>query len=204
MTEADARAWIAERFGEAACEQLERYAALLLEEGERQNLIARSTMDSVWTRHFLDSAQLVPLGNAAGEGEWVDIGAGAGLPGVVASILQGRHVVMIEPRRRRVEFLDRVIQILSLDAEILCTSAARCQRPPAAIVSARAVASLDTLLRDGAGFSDLSTTWLLPKGRSAQSELADARHAWHGVFHVEPSLTAADSSIVVARQVRRR
>jgi 16S rRNA (guanine527-N7)-methyltransferase len=111
---------------------------------------------------------------------------------------------MIEPRRRRADFLERVVAALSLDAEILCTSAARCKRPPAAVVSARAVAALDTLFWDGAGFADLSTIWLLPKGRSAQSELAHARAAWHGVFHVEPSLTAADSSIVVARQVRRR
>lgn len=204
MTEGDAKAWIAERFGDAACDTLEHYAAMLLAESEQQNLIARSTADQMWTRHLLDSAQLVPLAEGAGPGEWIDVGTGAGLPGIVAAILQPRHVVMIEPRRRRADFLERVVQTLSLDAVVLCMSAARCKRAPAAIVSARAVASLETLLWDGAGFADLSTTWLLPKGRSAQSELAEARHAWHGVFHVEPSLTAADSSIVVARQVRRR
>ncbi len=204
MTEVEARNWIKERFGEAATERLEAYGALLIEESERQNLIARSTMDQLWTRHLLDSAQLVPLGEDAGDGEWIDIGTGAGLPGIVAAILQRRHVVMIEPRRRRADFLDRIVQTLDLDAKVLCTSAARCQRAPAAIISARAVASLDMLLMDATGFADLSTLWLLPKGRSAQSELADARHAWHGVFHVEPSLTATDSSIVVARNVRRR
>lgn len=204
MSEDEARHWIAERYGDTAIAGLERYAAMLLEESERQNLIARSTADQLWTRHLLDSAQLVPIAADAPPGDWIDIGTGAGLPGIVAAILQPRHVVMIEPRRRRAEFLDRVVDALSLDAEVLCTSAARCQRPAAAVVSARAVASLDMLLMDGQGFADLSTIWLLPKGRSAQSELADARAAWHGVFHVEPSLTAADSSIVVARQVRRR
>lgn len=204
MTEAEARDWILARFGKDATQRVEAYAAMLIEESERQNLIARSTADEVWNRHLLDSAQLVPMGRDAGCGDWIDIGTGAGLPGIIAAILQQRHVVMIEPRRRRADFLDRVVHTLGLNAEVLCTSAARCQRTPAAIISARAVASLDMLMMDAAGFSDLSTLWLLPKGRSAQSELADARHAWHGVFHVEPSLTAAHSSIVVARDVRRR
>ncbi|PCD04499.1 16S rRNA (guanine(527)-N(7))-methyltransferase RsmG [Sphingomonas spermidinifaciens] len=204
MTEGEAREWIADRFGNAAVMRLEDYAERLLAESERQNLIARSTANELWTRHLLDSAQLVPLAKGAGDGEWIDIGSGAGLPGIVAAILQSRHVVMIEPRRRRADFLESVIAAMNLDAEVLCTSAVRCRRTPAAIVSARAVASLDMLLMDSAGFTDLSTIWLLPKGRSAESELADARAAWHGVFHVEPSLTAADSKIVVARQVRRR
>lgn len=204
MTESDARQWIFDRFGNDCCLRLEAYAAMLVEESARQNLIARSTIDQLWTRHLLDSAQLVPLAREAGDGEWIDVGTGAGLPGIVAAILQSRRVVMIEPRRRRAEFLDHIVAKLRLDAEVICTSAARCVRNPAAIVSARAVASLDALLTDASGFADLSTLWLLPKGRSAQSELADARHAWHGVFHVERSLTAADSSIVVAREVRRR
>lgn len=204
MTEAEAKQWIVDRFGSVATARLETYGNMLLAAAEQQNLIARSTAEHVWTRHLLDSAQLVPLAEAGGPGDWVDIGTGAGLPGIVAAILQHRRVVMIEPRRKRVEFLSQVVAKLALDAEILCTSAARCRRSPAAIVTARAVASLDSLFMDGAGFSDPSTLWLLPKGRSAQSELADARGTWHGVFHVEPSMTASDSSIVVAREVRRR
>ncbi|WP_315762076.1 16S rRNA (guanine(527)-N(7))-methyltransferase RsmG [Sphingomonas sp. Y38-1Y] len=204
MTGEDARRWIEVRFGGRAIEQLEAYSALLLGESERQNLIARSTIDQVWVRHLLDSAQLVPLAPVESAGEWIDIGSGAGLPGIVAAIVQPRHVVMIEPRRRRADFLERVVDELKLDAEVLCMSAARCQRLPASVVSARAVASLELLFLDGSGFADLSTTWLLPKGRSAESELVAAKQTWHGVFHVEPSLTADDSQIVVARNVRRR
>ncbi|MEZ0496295.1 16S rRNA (guanine(527)-N(7))-methyltransferase RsmG [Sphingomonas sp. IW22] len=205
MNEEQAREWIATRWGGGAVDRLSAFVALLVAESERQNLIARSTLTEVWQRHVLDSAQLVPLAEQAGEGAWHDVGTGAGLPGLVVAILQSRPVVLIEPRRKRVEFLSAVVDQLGLNATTYLGKAESLRTlEPAAVISARAVASLDDLFASSAHLSAPQTLWLLPKGKSGESELVDARRTWQGVFHVEQSLTASESGIIVAKKVQRR
>lgn len=206
MIEAEARAWVRERFGVSRETQLDCYAELLRAEAQQQNLVAASTLDQFWVRHLVDSAQLLPL---AGEnaGVWIDVGSGAGLPGMVAAILGERSVVLVEPRAKRAEFLRATVDALGLASRTTVVgSRIEAYRPdrPAAVISARAVAELAALLAAARHCTDSSTIWLLPKGRNAHSEVAAARRAWQGVFHVEPSVTAPDSGIVVAREVRPR
>lgn len=206
MTEEEARAWIRECFGVSRETLLDRYGALLRAEAPNQNLIAASTFDTLWARHFVDSAQLVPLARDAPRGTWLDVGSGAGLPGMVAGVLLDRPVMLVEPRARRVEFLQRVISELGLTRVMVQQSKVETYHPTnrVAIVSARAVAELSQLLASTAHCTDSSTIWLLPKGRNAQSEVEAAQAKWQGVFHVEPSITQPDSGIVVARGVRPR
>jgi 16S rRNA (guanine527-N7)-methyltransferase len=134
------------------------------------------------------------------------VGSGAGLPGIVAGILLDRPVMLVEPRARRVEFLQRVISELGLTRVTVQQSKVETYYPTnrVAIVSARAVAELSQLLTSTAHCTDSSTIWLLPKGRNAQSEVEAVQAKWQGVFHVEPSITQPDSGIVVARGVRPR
>lgn len=205
MTEEEARAWIRTRFGAPRETLLERFGALLRAEATRQNLISAASFEALWVRHFVDSAQLVPLAETAGEGMWLDIGTGAGMPGFVVALLIDRPVVMAEPRGRRVEFLRHAAAELGLATQIEhCKVEAYRPAARAAIVSARAVAALPDLFKSTAHCTDSSTIWLLPKGRSAQSEVEAARAKWQGVFHVEPSITSSESGIVVARKVRPR
>lgn len=205
MTENDARRWIRDRFGVSRETLLGRYAEMLLAEAENQNLIAKSTLTEVWSRHFLDSAQLIPLAEDAPRGIWLDVGSGAGLPGIVVAILTERPVVLAEPRARRVAFLSGVVAQLGLDASVHAGKIESYHPDtPVALVSARAVAELSQLIASTIHSTDSSTVWVLPKGRNAQSEVAAARRTWQGVFHVEPSLTQDDSGIVVARGVLRR
>jgi 16S rRNA (guanine527-N7)-methyltransferase len=207
MTEADARAWLCERFGVPRETQLARFAEILTAESQRQNLIARSTLDSLWARHIVDSAQLVPLSEGAPDGAWIDIGSGAGLPGIVAAILTDRRVILVEPRTKRVAFLRDTIMALGLDARV-AVEAGKIEsyrpRHAAAIISARAVAALPELLSAASHCADFSTVWVLPKGQAAQSEVDAARANWQGSFHVEPSITHPDSGIVVATQIGAR
>ncbi len=206
MTEEEARQWVRERFGVSRETLLARYGTLLLEEARRQNLISASTFDHMWERHLVDSAQLVPLVDGpAGRGPWIDIGAGAGLPGIVAAILTDRAFLLIEPRARRVTFLRETAQALGI-ADRVTVVGSRIERympaEPAAIISARAVAALPALLENAVHCADRDTIWVLPKGRGAYSEVEAARTSWQGVFHVEPSVTQHESMIVVARGVR--
>lgn len=181
-------------------EKLERYVALLTDEAARQNLVSRGTLDAVWDRHILDSAQLVrfePVPCAS----WVDIGAGAGLPGIVIACLVEGPVTLIEPRRLRADFLSSVISALELRATVVQSKAERAAGK-FDVITGRAVAGLGDFLRLSAHLSTRKTVWALPKGRNAHSELAEAKRAWQGVFHVEQSVTDADSWIVVGTGVR--
>ena len=181
-------------------EKLERYVALLREENARQNLVSASTLEHVWERHILDSAQLLRFEPRPGA-SWVDVGSGAGLPGIVLACLVEGPVTLIEPRRLRADFLHKTAETLSLRATVHCAKAERVEGR-FDVITARAVAPLGQLLEISAHLSTRKTVWALPKGRGAVAELAEARRAWQGDFRVEPSVTDDDSYIVVGTEVR--
>jgi 16S rRNA (guanine527-N7)-methyltransferase len=181
-------------------EKLSAYQAMLREENARQNLVSAATLDQFWDRHILDSAQLVrfqPVASAS----WIDLGSGAGLPGIVLACLVDGPCTLVEPRRLRADFLHRVVESLRLGATVACAKAEKVGGSYDTI-TARAVAPLSRLLEISHHLSTGKTQWVLPKGRGALTELADARRTWQGVFHVERSVTDPDSFIVVGTGVR--
>ena len=184
--------------------RLERYVALLTEESQRQNLIGRSTIDEIWQRHIADSAQLARFAPRP-DSSWLDIGSGAGLPGMVIAILTEGPVTLAEPRKLRADFLDRVTRDLGLDQRVTIR-AAKAERITGKfdVITARAVGSLGNLLAISQHLSTDKTIWVLPKGKSAQSELDDARQAWQGEFRLEPSATSGEAAILVAAGIRRK
>ena len=186
------------------CALLDRYVALLLEGNERQNLIAKSTEAEIWERHIVDSAQLARFAPRA-DSSWVDIGSGAGLPGLVIAILTEGPVTLVEPRKLRADFLQHAADSLGLQARVK-VAAARVERLTGKyeVITARAVAPAEVLLGISQHLSTDKTLWLLPKGKSAQSELDAARRAWQGDFQLEPSETSSEASILVASRVRRK
>jgi len=197
--ESSARDWLERTFTPTAVQwaRLERFAAMLVTENDRQNLIAASTIPALWVRHIADSAQLLAL-DMDGEGLWVDLGSGPGLPGLVVAILSERPMLLVESRRRRCDFLRAVVAELGLGhVEVADVPLERVATRPAATISARAFAPLDKLMDLSARFSTESTRWLLPKGRNAVKELALLPQPWQNLFHVEQSRTDADSQILV-------
>ena len=181
-------------------EKLEAFVGLLRAESRRQNLVSTSTLDQIWERHILDSAQLIRFEPGRGA-SWLDVGSGAGLPGIVIACLVDGPVALVEPRRLRAEFLHKVVESLELRATVTCTKIERVDGTYD-VITARAVAPLPKLLEISQHLSTRKTVWALPKGRTALTELAEARRAWQGVFHVEQSVTDVDSKIVVATDVK--
>ena len=183
-------------------EKLSAYAALLQQENRRQNLISARSEPDLWTRHIADSAQLIRF--AVRNGSWLDIGSGAGLPGIVIALLTGASVTLAEPRRLRADFLEAVTTQLDLP------NAAVVQRSASAVeghfdyITARAVASAARIFAMSAHLTHGGTVFILPKGRSAQSELDEATRSWQGDFRLEPSLTSDDAAILVASSVKPR
>lgn len=183
---------------------LGRYVDLLLAENERQNLIGRSTEEEIWPRHIADSAQLVRFAPRP-DSSWLDIGSGAGLPGLVIAILSEGPVALVEPRKLRADFLARTVAALGLKRRVT-VHAAKAERVAGVfdVITARAVAPLDVLLGISRHLSTDKTRLLFPKGKSAQKELEEARRAWQGDFRLEPSVTSPDAAILVASNVRRK
>ena len=179
-----------------------RYEALLREDNSRQNLVSASTLEALWQRHIIDSAQLVRFAPRA-DSSWVDIGSGAGLPGLVIAALTDGCVTLVEPRRLRAEFLARAAHDLGLQnrVAVVQTKAERVESR-FDVITARAVASLNRMLGLSLHLSTRKSVWVLPKGRNAVLELAEAQKQWHGVFHVERSVTDAESAIIVGTGVR--
>lgn len=205
MEEAEARAWLEAEL-DVSRETIARLAGfvdLLTGENERQNLVAPASLSTVWSRHIVDSAQLLPLAEGR-SGPWLDLGTGAGFPGLVVAALHHVPVTLVESRRLRADFLRRAAACLGAEVEVFGSSLQRMAPRPFEVISARAFAPLPRLLELAQPFSTEKTLWLLPKGRGAQSELEAVGGAWQGDFRLEPSLTDADARIIVATGVRRR
>jgi 16S rRNA (guanine527-N7)-methyltransferase len=203
MNEAEARAWL--DVSRETVDRLEAFASLLREESARQNLVAKTTLDALWSRHIVDSAQLLRFAPDS-QASWLDLGSGAGFPGLVVALLHPGPVTLVEERRLRVEFLQRAAKVLGIAGrlEILGTKAERVAPRDFAVISARAFAPLPKLLDLGTSFSTAKTRWILPKGRNARSELDALDSSWQGDFRVEPSLTDPEAGIIVADAVRRQ
>lgn len=181
---------------------LERYVDLLKAASSTQNLISASTLDGIWERHILDSAQLVRFEPRAGA-SWVDIGSGAGLPGIVIAALVAGPVTLVEPRRLRAEFLEMAVDALGL-ANRVAVRASNIERiqGPFDVITARAVAPLDRFIGKAFHLARSGTIWALPKGRNAKSELAEAQRSWQCDVRNEPSCTDPQAQILVLTKVR--
>ena len=186
-------------------ERLDAFASLLRSENERQNLVSKASLENLWERHILDSAQLVRFALPEAR-NWLDLGTGAGFPGLMVPLFHPASVVLVESRKLRADFLRAAASTLGIAAkvEILCSRLETVPDRAFEVISARAFAPLPRLLALAERFSTPGTVWILPKGRNAKSELEAARSSWQGDFRLEPSLTDAEAQIVVATRVRRK
>lgn len=206
--EAAALAWLRDELGAdvAAMARLFRLVELLIAENERQNLVARGTLTSVWQRHIVDSAQLLRVSRGTlPAGPWLDLGTGAGFPGlVIAALMPERSITLVDSRRLRTEWLSAAAGALRLDnVRVLLSRVEDLPAETYSVVSARAFAPLDKLLALSARFSTPETVWLLPKGAKAKHELQMLPDEWQHMFHVEQSVTDKDAGIITGRLLGR-
>jgi len=176
--------------------RLEAYAACLLDWQERMNLVGRSTLEDLWRRHMLDSAQLLRI-VPAGCRSLIDLGSGAGFPGLVLSILGVPGVVLVESDQKKAAFLRAAAAAAGSDATVHAVRVEDMAPQVYDIVTARAVAPLDKLVPLAARFMGEGSVAVLPKGSSVEDELkAVARH-WHLWYTRHTSMTDPRGSILV-------
>lgn len=205
MTEEEARAAVEAIVGTSVMKRLDRFVDRVSAESERQNLVAKPTLPAIWERHVLDSAQLLPMARGQ-NGLWVDVGTGAGFPGMIVALAVEQPVALVEPRRMRADFLRSIIDAEGISSRVVVhqSKVERLVDVQADVISARAVASLSDLLQSAAHIASMDTLYLLPKGQSATTEVNEAQRRFEGLFHVEQSITNPEAGIVSARHVRQR
>lgn len=199
VDEESALRFVARACDSAAMARLTTLATALREENSRQNLVSRGTLDYLWQRHIADSAQLlgfVPCETPA----WLDLGTGAGFPGLVVAAMRPHWpVTLVESRRKRSDWLQEMRTELALPlVRVEARRLELIETFPADVISARAFAPLPRTVDLARRFSTNDTIWLLPKGRSAEQELCEIPERWRSMFHVEQSLTDDQSKILVS------
>ncbi|MDE2166156.1 MAG: 16S rRNA (guanine(527)-N(7))-methyltransferase RsmG [Alphaproteobacteria bacterium] len=151
-------------------ERLQAYVALLSAWNRRINLVSANTLGDVWRRHILDSAQLMPLLPEEAR-VMVDIGSGAGLPGLILAILGVPEVHLVESDQRKAAFLREAQRVTDVPVVIHAQRAERLPPIPADVIVARAVAPVDNLLLMVDKFRKPHTICLFLKGRGVDEEL---------------------------------
>lgn len=183
---------------------LNAYAEVLLKWNRRINLIGASTVDDLWDRHILDSIDAVQCIENEPD-TWLDLGTGAGLPGVVAAILnRDTKIILLESDKRKCEFLRAVRRELGLNLEILANRIETAPPKKATVISARALAPLTDLLKFVERHGTVGTTCVFPKGRSWADEHAVASDTWEYDLDARQVRAESDGRILVIRNLRRK
>ena len=198
--------WLVRTLGvqAGALEKLELLIANLATENERQNLVANGTLPFSWSRHIVDSLQLLAHVPRQTSRTWLDLGTGAGFPGLACAVVsQTVQFTLVEQRPLRTQWLQRQVDALELaNVDVKTVNIAALPIAPFDVISARAFAPLSRLLKLSAAFSTPATQWVLPKGRSATQELNELK-GWRHTFHVEQSVTDPQSGIITGKLLGR-
>ena len=210
-------------------ERLKTYESVLRTWQRTINLVAPSTLDEVWHRHFADSAQLLPLALAArdaapapesaqnpqknpqkGEKHWLDLGSGGGFPGLVLAILIAERdpavrVTLVESDSRKAAFLGEVARKTGVAVEIRAERSEKYATQDKSqireVITARALAPLPKLLGLVLPYFSPRTVALFPKGRDVDSEIGEAQRMFGFDAELAPSMTDPDARVVIVRNL---
>jgi 16S rRNA (guanine527-N7)-methyltransferase len=176
-------------------EALERFASLLLHWNRTVNLIAAGDESSLWQRHIADSLQLAPLMRPP-PAKAIDLGSGAGFPGLILALATGVPFDLIEADTRKAVFLREAARITGAPVRVLASRIEATDLPPAPLITTRALAPLPKLLALAAPLLAPGGTCLFLKGSGAQAELTAAAAQWHMQVQCFPSQTAPNACIL--------
>jgi len=183
-------------------ERLIRYVDLLTAWNARINLVGRNTLGDGWRRHILDSAQIYPH-LPQGTRMLIDLGSGAGLPGLILSILGVPQVHLIESDARKAVFLREAVRVTGSTASIHAMRIDRMKPVVADVVTARALAPISDLLEISERFRGPGTICLFPKGETVQEELTDTIKQWKMTVRQSPSLSHPSGCILRLENITR-
>ena len=182
--------------------RLETHLALLRRWQRRINLVGPTTLDDPWRRHVLDSAQLLPL---LPPGPFLDVGSGAGFPGLVLAAMGAGPAHLVESDARKAAFLAEAARAAGIAVRLHRCRIEDLAPFPVATVTARALAPLSRLLDWAAPFFEANpaVVGLFPKGAGVDDELTAAAKDWMMEIERHPSVTDPSATILIVRTLRR-
>ena len=188
-------------------DHLKTYAALLTRWQGRMNLVGRGSQDDIWRRHFLDSAQLLPLMRAARpdleDPIWLDLGSGAGFPGLVLAIMGAGQVHLVESNARKCAFLRQVIRETGATAIVHNQRIEDLDDILPDVITSRALASIEKLLDLSERFLGPKTEIWLHKGQYIENELTQATISRNIEVEKHPSRSDPSGTILRLRGIKR-
>lgn len=188
-------------------ERLEKYAALLRKWNPAINLVAKSTLDDLWSRHMLDSAQIFSLA-PEDTTSWVDLGSGGGFPALVVSAMAlesnpDLQMTLVESDQRKSTFLRTVIRELGLNAKVIAKRIENVSDVQAQVISARALASLGQLFDWSEAYRLPESIAIFPKGATVEKEIKEALASWGFVTEKFTSKTDSQATILKIGEIHR-
>ena len=184
------------------------YKTLLSKWNEKINLVSKNTLVDIWERHFLDSGQIIKHVEASGK-RWVDVGSGAGFPGlVVALLLRDRNVdcdlVLVEKNPKKGFFLKEVIRKLNLSVEVISDNIYTLEPLNADILTARAFSELNKLIEIAFRHRKKEGICLFFKGENYRIELDKTLNNWFFDYDIIGSLTSSSGKIIRVKKIFKR
>ena len=184
------------------------YKALLSKWNEKINLVSKNTLVDIWERHFLDSGQIIKHVEASGK-RWVDVGSGAGFPGlVVALLLRDRKIdcdlALVEKNPKKVFFLNEVIRKLNLSVEVVNDNIGTLEPLNADILTARAFSELNNLIEVAFRHRKKEGICLFLKGENYRIELDKTLNYWFFDYDIVDSLSSSSGKIIRVKKILKR
>ena len=185
---------------------IQQFVDLLLLWQDKTNLISPASKDGIWTRHVLDSLQLLPL-LPAGATHIADLGSGSGFPGLPLAIASGRTVDLYESNNKKAAFLREALRITKARGNVHVARLGSAVKLPtskiADVVTARALAPLSELLALAEPFLAAGAVGLFHKGREVEAELSEAAKSWKFSYNCHVSSTDSKAVILAVKEVKR-
>ena len=174
---------------------LNQFISELIKINSFRNLVGKSTLLNPWDRHICDSLQIMFFIKNK-HSSILDMGTGAGLPGIVLSILGYKNITMIDSRKKKTEFVKQIIEKLGLKAKIIHSRLEDMQLPPFQYITSRALASLDKLLNYSLFFSNDKTRLIFLKGKNVNIEILEAKKKFFFDYKIYESKSSGGGFVV--------
>lgn len=186
-------------------EKITAYLELLFQWQAKTNLVAPATLPEVWTRHVIDSLQILPYLTGA-EGDVADLGSGGGFPGIILAITSGRHVELFEASQKKGAFLKEALRVSGGRGNVTVGRLESLEKPAAGrygFVVARALAPLPQLLDYAAPFLSAGASAIFLKGKGIDLELTESAKSWRIKADKHQSLTDSEAVLLVVKEASR-
>jgi 16S rRNA (guanine527-N7)-methyltransferase len=183
--------------------KLEIYVALLLKWQTKINLISNTTVNDVWKRHILDAIQLLSFYDHE-TSTLLDIGTGAGIPGLLLAIAGNKKTILVESDTRKSAFLKEAARVTDSNVEIHNKRIESLKFQDIDVITSRACANIHQLLIYSSNFLSNNTVCLFPKGENYTKEVEEAQKNWHFSYDVFPSLSDSSGNIIKIYNITKR